>query len=123
MPNGRHKVKEEKISQDGHDEKAALELVQLLFNTPEDKLPELTNIPLNQVLPLSMMAAVEQGIKAIADKLDGKNEPPKLLSEIWRKSYAQYRRSIRGEHKMALATLTQEEMALKEEEGEEPEEL
>jgi hypothetical protein len=44
-----------------------------------------------------------------------------LLSERFRKYYAQYRRSIPGitNYKMALATLTQEELASRAEELEE----
>ena len=109
--------------ENGHKEGAKLELVELLFRTPDERMPELTNIPLNQVLPLSMVVMGEAGIKMLADRASGKggiydeNGKPILLSEVWRKSYAQYRRSIRGDHKMALATLTQEEMSARIEEG------
>jgi len=116
------KQKEQEFSKDGHREVAKLELVELLFRTPDERMPELTNIPLNQVLPLSMVVAMETGIKMLADRVSGKGGvydeegKPILLSEIWRKSYAQYRRSIRGDHKMALATLTQEELSARIEE-------
>jgi len=129
MPNEKAKqAKEYKADEhkDGYEKEAKLELVELMFRTPDDRMPELTNIPLNQVLPLSMVMVNEQGIKMLADRLAGKDGvydedgKPILLSEIFRKAYHQYRRSVRGEHKMALATLTQEELAgkIEEEPGE-----
>jgi len=106
----------DKDTEGGQKDEAKLELVRTLFQTPKELMPELTNIPLNLVPSLSRMVTNEAGMKMLADKMARKKNKPELLSETLRYSLYQHRRSIRGDHKMALATLTQEELSAKLEE-------
>jgi len=100
-----------------------LKLVEVAFDTKDEKLSQLTNIPLNQVLPLSMTETMEEAVKMMESMIKGeKNNPPKLLSAIFRISYYKHRRSVRGDHLMKLATLAESQLVEEEEKAEMPEE-
>ncbi|MBU1067416.1 hypothetical protein KKE60_06485 [Patescibacteria group bacterium] len=112
MRQSKEPIKEPRPEEDGEGKKEVkLELVKTLFQTPKELMPELTNIPLNLVPSLSRMVTNEVGMRMLADRMARKRNKPQLLSEILRYSIYQHRRSVRGDHKMALATLTQEELS------------
>lgn len=114
-------------SKDGHVGEAMGKLVELGFDTKDEKLSQLTNIPLNQVLPLSMTETMEEAVRMMESMIrgdEGKPKPkPKLLSETFRIAYYKHRRSVRGDHLMKLATLAESQLAEEEERAEMPEDF
>lgn len=113
---------ETKFSEDGRGDRAMEKLVELGFDTRDEKMSQLTNIPLNQVLPLSMTETMEEAARMMEAMIRGERGNHKLLSEVFRISYYKHRRSVRGDHLMKLATLAESQLAEEEEQAERPEE-
>ena len=103
-------------------------LVEYTFNTPRDRMPEMTNLPLDQVRPQSMNHMYAKEVKLLemliidaqatvnnyfvayhpdspvpvdveAWKADCKEGLNELLSDEYQYRYYQLRRSIGGDHK------------------------
>lgn len=68
-----------------NNDKADVILVKTIFDTPREKLPELTDIPLDQVRPLSMMSALAEEVKMMAQ--DMKDTQSKHFANWWRYNY------------------------------------
>lgn len=113
------KMKEEietTISQNGaKGGEALLKLVNLLYDTEEDKLPMLTRIGRREVLPLSIMMMKE----SILDPNRRKHNPPIPLSKVWRNAYFMLQRSVDRWHFMVGAGLAHEQAAAETEKSEE----
>lgn len=72
-------------NKDGHKQ-GDIMLIEAAYNTPREKLPEMTNIPLDQVRPLSMMSTFIQEIKLLCDDM---KDAQKVYSDIWAKHHEQ----------------------------------
>lgn len=92
---------------------AQLKLVNIVFDTPEDKLPELTFILKGTVFPLSIMMMREKAINRPIDKSTGL---PMSLAKIWRLAYMQLMRSI-GRHQVDAGVKLAEVQQPEKEEG------
>ena len=143
-------VKEKVISKDGKgSESGVLKLIEHTFETPRDKMPEMTNIPLDQIRPLSMMGTYEIETNLLCDMMveaqkaynkiweeshpdaqtvevedwDKEKREFTLLMAEWRFLYYQHRRSIGGDHVKDAIVLAQDQIAaeIKDEETGEPE--
>ncbi len=115
----------DKTEQESKESTVSPDLLHHLFEPDDDRLPELTDIPLNQVNPLSWMVVYEEATKQLAesaqrsiDKNKEKNERPVLLSSIWRKFFYKHRRSLENQGRMIASTLAMKQLEMKEFEGE-----
>lgn len=118
-------------TQNGHDENATIELLKYIFDPSKERMPELTDVPLNQINPLSWIITFEaltrslmKYMKYCQDKRHGVETPrpdPLFASETWRFAFYQHRRSIDGSGKMMASTLAMKQLELTElqEEGKE----
>jgi len=88
---------------------AQLRLVNLLYDTDPEKYIELTRIPRNQVLPLSIM------LTKVAAR-DPKRKDP--LAKVWSRIYCQLMRSVDGRHLMLGNAIAQEQVGAMEKEEE-----
>lgn len=92
---------------------ALLKLVNVLYDTDENKLPQLTRIERRAVLPLSIMMMKN-------DILDKKRIDGKIpLSKCWLKHYFQLQRSVDRWYFMVGAGLAHEQAAAEVEKAEE----
>jgi hypothetical protein len=92
---------------------AMLNLINHLFNPTDEKLPELTDIPLDAVLPMSIMMMKEVALDPDRIKLNIR------LSKIWRIAYLRLRRGATKRLLLIGADLAREQAANSEEkEGE-----
>jgi hypothetical protein len=86
-------------------QQAILKLVNILYDTPDEKLSELTEIPRKAVLPLSVQIMREAALdpKRIAAGIP--------LSYVWRTAYFKLMRSVGRKHFMIGSTLASEQAA------------
>jgi len=107
-------VEEEEIGQEKNTggnsinkekELAVQKIADALFNTPKDRMAELTLIPRRQVLSLSMMEAFEHMFDV------GRKKP---LRQIWRESYYSHMRSVGQSHLNRAAMLAETQMTSEE---------
>lgn len=87
---------------------AKVQLVELLFNTPNDRMMELTEIPRGQAMDLSMTMTMSE----VANP--DRREP---LVRIWAGNYFKIMRSVGRRHLMEGIALAQEQEAEEEEGG------
>lgn len=95
-------------------EQARLKLINMLYDTPDERMSELTVIPRRQVLALSMMSALGKA-------LDPERKTP--LDELWLKEYYKLMRSVGGQHLIRATALAESQMGAEEEEEGETYEL
>ncbi|KKN41649.1 hypothetical protein LCGC14_0721240 [marine sediment metagenome] len=101
---------EKKMDSDNGSEDAALRLTNLLYDTPEERMAELTHISARSALPLSMMETLRPDIV-----FDPNREIP--LSKIWLQNYYRLLRSVGGQHLVRGTMLAEKEGADKEDDG------
>lgn len=99
-------------------------LLKYTFEPEDDRLSELTDIPLNQVNPLSWIVTFEEATDQLEDRMEyaaklkageAVSKPkPKLLSQVWRKQYYKHRRSLDGSGKMMASTLAMKQLETQE---------
>lgn len=87
-------------SDNDHREGAALKLIEHIFDTRREKLAELTNVPLDQVRPLSMMQMYVAELKVLAVQI--------IQAQI---KYSQYRQQYYPDER--IYTLVDFEQELK----------
>lgn len=85
-------------------DEATVLLINTLFRTPDELLPELTEISRAAVLPLSIQMMREM----IFDPERIKNHIP--LSRIWRIAYMRLMRSVGRKHFLLGANLAQDQV-------------
>lgn len=130
-------TEEPEFSKDGQDKSALLKLVEFTFDTPPEKLAEMTHLPLDMIHSLSMMRTYAAEFLLLSDAM---KEAQKEYNQIWgeyhRKdklvdmatdseydehrqgllmlewlySFYQHRRSIGGDHHMGAITLAQDQI-------------
>lgn len=111
--------------EDGSRSKVDVNLLKYTFEPDDDRLSELTDIPLNQVNPLSWIITFETATKQLEELIEyaarkkagenGASKPkPVLLSEVWRKYYYKHRRSLEGAGKMMASTLAMKQLETQE---------
>ena len=91
---------------------ALLRLVNVLFNTDIDQLPQLSRLERREVFPLSIQMMKERALDPT------RNEP---LTKVWRTAYLQLKRSVDMRAFMIGAGLAHEQAQAEEEKGEEEE--
>lgn len=106
-----------------------VQLLKYIFEPEDERLPELTDIPLNQVNPLSWMVTFEEALEILAGNIEyvtkkkanghisPQNSDRVLLSSIWRKSFYKHRRSLDGSGKMMASTLAMKQLETQEPTG------
>lgn len=133
MLNRKNLGKKEDAEAEGNEKDQSLNerldsLVEYTFNTPRDRMPEMTNLPLDQVRPQSMNHMYAKEVKLLEMLIieaqdimnncfvayhpdspvpvdvevwleDSKNGLNELLSDEYQFRYYQLRRSIGGDHK------------------------
>jgi len=96
---------EEKDEEEQPRERVDPRLLGYIFEPTDERLPELTDVPLNQVNSLTWMATFEEATNDLAARIRYVRTPveertrvykPKLLSETWRRNYYKHRRSLGG---------------------------
>ena len=102
--------------------KISPELLGYIFEPSDERLPELTDLPLNQINTLSWMTVYDEQTRMMAraaqyaiDKKNGNKAvkpEPMLLSEVYRKAYYQHRRSLEGSGKMMASTLAMKQLEM-----------
>lgn len=95
----------EKSAAPGLGDKASVKLVNSLYDTPDDKLSELTEIPRRAVLMLSIMETKEMAMNA--ERI--RQHIP--LSKIWRISWYKHMRSVGRKHFILGSSLAQGQMS------------
>jgi len=100
---------EEKKESRGLGEQGNVKLVNMVYNTPDDRLEELTEIPRRAVLLLSIMETKEQAMNPARIKA---HIP---LSKVWRISYYKHMRSVGRKHLVLANSLAQGQMSSEEE--------
>ena len=89
---------------------AMLKMVNLLYETPDALLSELTEIPRNAVIPLSIIHMKERLLDPTRDKM---KEP---ISQVWRNAYFRLQRGLGRAHLLSGAIMAKEQIANKGEE-------
>ena len=130
------------VNGNGAKEQADVILVRSLYDTVREKLPEMTNIPLDKVRPLTWILTYAKEILEICDEIiksqkrlsvqyakyhdgiepdvDWLREWPSqrgkviLLMVEWVYSYCQFRRSVSGDHVKNAVLLAQDQIATQE---------
>jgi len=102
----------EKADGNGQAGEALLKLVNVLWDTNEEKLPELSRLERREVFPMSIQMMKEQAL------VEGRKEP---LSKIWRTAYLRLKRSVDMRAFMIGAGLAHEQAQAETEKGEEEE--
>lgn len=102
--------------------KISPELLTYIFEPSDERLPELTDLPLNQMNTMSWTVVYNEQAKMMAraiqyaiDKQNGGNpEKPELvlLNEVYLKAYYQHRRSLEGSGKMMASTLAMKQLEM-----------
>ncbi len=92
---------EENPRQPGLGDQASIKLVNMVYDTPDEKYEELTEIPRRAVLLLSIMETKEQA----TNKERIKKHIP--LSKVWRISYYKHMRSVGRKHLVLANSLAQ----------------
>lgn len=92
------------------EDEATILLINTLFRTPDELLPELTEISRNAVLPLSIQMMRE----AIFDPIRLDNHIP--LSKVWRIAYMRLMRSVGRKHFLLGVNLAQDQVEENEQE-------
>ena len=92
---------------DEDKEQAKLRLINIIGDTSDARMPELTVIPRMQVLPLSLEMMWNEA-------MDPKREPGTLF-KIWIDKYLRLMRSVGGQHLIRLSMLAESELAEEEE--------
>jgi hypothetical protein len=92
---------------------AMVNLINHIFNPTDEKLPELTDIPLDAVLPLSIMMMKEVALDEIRITNNLR------LSKIWRIAYLRLRRGATKRLLLIGADLAREQAANAEEKEDE----
>lgn len=121
------KISEDKIEVRREEGGANIDtqLLPVMFNTPEEHLAEMSNIPLAQVYPFAWQETFEAATqlyaqqiayrKALAKKeadAPDKKPPLVLLSSVWRNSYYRHRRGIDGDLCMMASTLAMKQLEM-----------
>jgi len=134
---------EEEVSGNGKKGWANAELVnnlaQYTFDTPRDRMPEMTNIPLDQVRPQGMIHMYAKEVRLLEELIIGaqlsmnelymeyhpdspvpvdlhvwlddyKENNNELLSDEYQFRYYQLRRSLGGDHKFNAVTLARDQI-------------
>jgi hypothetical protein len=107
--------KEQETRSDDHSTTgdAMVNLINHIFNPTDEKLPELTDIPLDAVLPLSIMMMKEVALDEIRITNNLR------LSKIWRIAYLRLRRGATKRLLLIGADLAREQAANAEEKEDE----
>ncbi len=111
----KRKIESEDEEGQGHEANSIADslgkLTALGFDTPDNRLAELTNIALAQVLP-----------SAMSNTIDTVFDPNRKISlrKQFHNDYYRARRSKGGDHMNKLVALAQEEIATIQDEAEEP---
>ena len=104
---------------------ALLKLVNLLFDTPDNLMPQLTRLSRREVLPLSLQMMKESVFSP--DRIIRNEEGHIIgripLTRIWRLAYMKLLRSVEGKHFMLGAGLAHEQASAEAEKAEEEMEL
>lgn len=133
--------KEEDLPDDIKADGAEVRLVKALFETPVEKLAEMTNIPLDKLNALTWMRAFIKEAENFCDEIiesqrklskvyakyhDGKEpdvpwlaswdekkkkQQGQLMMAEWLHAFYQHRRSINGDHKKDAFMLAQDQIA------------
>lgn len=83
---------------------AALKLVNILYETPEELLAELSEIPRNAVLPLSIIQMKEELLDPNRDKM------ARPISKCWRMNYYRLMRGVGRAHFMTGTSIAKEQI-------------
>ncbi len=135
------------VGSDSTGERAKIILLEALYNTRRERLPEMSNIPLDKVRPLTWILIYTKEVLEICEGIiesqkrmskryteyhDG--EEPKvswvdnweddkkkvvMLMEEWVYTYCQFRRSVGGEHVKNAVLLSQDQIAAEQGQGDE----
>lgn len=130
------------VAQNGSGgEQAEVILVKALYDTRREKLPEMSNIPLDKVRPLTWMLTYAREIIILCEEIVEAQKklskhyakyhkgevPPKvewvdnwqtykwkivLLMAEWVYTYCQFRRSVGGDHMKSAVLLAQDQIAM-----------
>jgi len=84
-------------------DKAAVLLSKYMFDTPDNKLSQMTETPRRMVVPMSLVEAVNTYIA------ESSKRKPILLSELWMHAFDKRMRSIDGKHLMRGMAMSQVE--------------
>ena len=109
------KLKDElvqKASDNGQTGEALLKLVNLLYDTDKDRLPQLSSLERREVFPMSIQMMKEEALNP------DRKEP---LTKIWRTAYLSLKRSVGMKAFMIGAGLAHEQAQAETEKGEEEE--
>ena len=125
----------DKLGEDGGEdegkESIVPQLLQYIFEPDDDRLPDLTDMPLNQVNPLTWLATFEAAENDLVKRMTeiGKAREkaveeggaigkikfePVSLSNIWRKYYYKHRRSLEGAGLFRAAQLANKQLETQE---------
>ncbi len=147
-PQTEEKEQDKVASSDGTGELAALILVDALYRTKRERLPEMSNIPLDKVRPLTWILTYAKEVLEICegivesqqrlikrypeyhpgkelkvDWVDNWEEDKKKIVTLmveWVYTYCQFRRSVGGEHVKNAVLLAQDQMAAQQGEDKSP---
>lgn len=129
-------VKEKSADSEEEDDDGQKMLYRYIFDPTKERLPELTDLPLSKIDPLSWMATFDAVLEeAVAyvqyaidlrryknalksgDKEVKKPEPPKatLPSEVYREWYYKHRRSLAGSGLKTAAVLAERQLEVQQE--------
>jgi len=130
------KVEEQSAASRDEDETGAKMLYSFIFDPTEERLPELTDLPLSKIDPLSWMATFDvvledavaqvqyaidlrryKNAKANGDKEAKKPELPAVVlpSRVYRQWYYKHRRSLAGAGVKTAAVLAERQLEVQQE--------
>lgn len=110
----------EEFQDEGKDARAeaAVRGIELLFDTPPERMKELTRIGKRQSLSMSLMRTFDDLAGFLSDEMtdpkDDEQSPSDedfVISEAYLNYYEQYQRSVNGEHRRMLGEITMEQMS------------
>lgn len=84
--------------------------IDLLFDTPPERMKELTQIGKRQSLSMSMMRTFDDLESFLSDAMEGRTPPDLSMSSEWLNYYEQYQRSVGGSHRRMLGEITMEQI-------------
>lgn len=89
--------------------------IDLLFDTPPERMKELTQIGRRQSLSMSMMRTYDDLETFLAGAMEGKKDAEAFEEELslsaqWLNYYEQYQRSVGGSHRRMLGEITMEQI-------------
>ena len=92
------------LKKNNRSAEAMIKLVNQMYDTPTQNLPELTELGRNVVLPLTIIAMKEH---LLDPKRNKKTDP---ISKCWREDYYRHQRSVGRRHFMAATGVAKEQV-------------